>query len=166
MASIDDVNRETNMLLDALVRTPPDGLTGGMGQVGSFPGLAPQTYRAALKARDASAEILKVVQETEALLGAVNVETLGRVEARISDQEQTLGRLESETSSGRASTDQAFGRLESAMQQVLQFLPTVREDMTALTIKLDGMAAGHQQDMSDLSSRLDALKSDIQALPH
>ena len=41
MASIDDVDRKANMLLDALVRTPPDGLTGGMGQVGSFPGLAP-----------------------------------------------------------------------------------------------------------------------------
>lgn len=166
MASIDDVNRNTNMLLDALVRTPPDGITGGMGQVGSFPGLAPKTYHAAQRARDASAEVLTVVKETSALLNAVNLETLGRIEARTNGNEQTLGRVETAINDGRANNDQTLGRIESDFKQVIEFLPTVRGDMTDLSAKLDAIVVRLQQGMTELNAKLDALKADIQALPH
>lgn len=166
MASIDDVDREMNMLLDALFRTPPDGITGGMGQVGSFPGLASKTYRLAQATRNASLEVVAVVQETSALLKAVNVETLGRVEDRINANEQTLGRLEVAVNDGRANSDQTFGRIESDLKQVMEFLPTLREDMTDLRASLDAIVVGLQQDRTDLNAALAALKADIQALPH
>lgn len=166
MASIDDVNRDMNMLLDALVRTSPDGITGGMGQVGSFPGLAPKTYQAARRARDASAEVLTVVKETSALLKAVNVETLGRIEARTNGNEQALGRVETAVNDGRANNDQTLGRIESDLRQVIEFLPTVRQDMTDLSAKLDALVVGLQQYTSDLNAKLDAIKADIQAAPH
>ena len=82
MASIDDVYRSVNMLLDALFRARPDGTTANMGQAGSFPGVAPSAYHAAQQARDASAETLTVVKGISGLLNAVNVETLGRIESR------------------------------------------------------------------------------------
>ncbi len=166
MASIDDVSREMNMLLDALVRTSPDGLTGGMGQVGSFPGLAPKTYHAAREARDASAQVLTVVQETSALLSAVNADTLGRIEAGTDGNEQTVGRLETAVNDGRAKSDQALGQIESDLKQLMQFLPTVREDMADLRTNLGAILVELQQDMVTLNARLDALKADIQALPH
>ena len=162
MASIDDVDREMNMLLDALFRTPPDGITGGMGQVGSFPGLASKTYRLAQATRNASLEVVAVVQETSALLKAVNVETLGRVEDRINANEQTLGRLEVAVNDGRANS----GRIESDLTQVMEFLPTLREDMNDLRASLDAIVVGLQQDRTDLNAALAALKADIQALPH
>src|SRR5215213_5221513 len=113
MASIDDVYRNVNMLLDALFRAPPDGTTGGMGQAGSFPGVAPSAYHAAQRARDASANTLTVVKEISGLLTAVNVETLGRIEARINGNEQTLGRLETAVNDGDARNDQTLSRIES-----------------------------------------------------
>ena len=166
MASIDDVNRTTNMLVDALIRTPPDGITVGMGQVGSFPGLAPQIYHAAQRARDASVEVLTVVKETSALLNAVNVETLGRIEARVNGIEQTLGLVENAINDGRANNDQALGRIMSDCKQIIEFLPTVRGDMTDLSAKIDAVVVGLQQDMTELNAKLDALKADIQVLPH
>jgi hypothetical protein len=166
MASIDDVDRNTIMLLDALVRMSPNGITGGMGQVGSFPGLVPRTYHAAQQARDASAEILTVVKEISALLNAVNVETLGRIEARINGNEQALGRVETAINDGGAKNDQTLGRIESDLKQVMEFQPTVREDMTDLSAKLDRIVTELRQDMTDVNAKLDALKADIQALPH
>ena len=165
MASIDDVNRDVDMLLDALVRTPPDGMTGGMGQVGSFPGLVPRTYRAALKARDAAAEILTVVRETSGLLKAVNVETLGRIEALGNGTEQTLGRVETAVDDGRAAHDQALGRIQSELKQVMEFLPTVRADLTDLSTKLDLVIGELRQGMTDLNGRVAALQADVNALP-
>jgi hypothetical protein len=174
MASIDDVYRNVNMLLDALFRARPDGMTGGMGQVGSFPGVAPSAYHAAQQARDASAETLTVAKEISRLLNAVNVETLGRIEARIDDSEQkvsgllnavnveTLGRIEARITDGDARND----RIESDLKEVMQFLPTVRADMNDLSAKLDTIVAERQQDMTDLNVKLGALKAEIQALPH
>jgi chromosome segregation ATPase len=166
MASIDDVDRTTIMLLDALVRIPPYGMTGGMGQVGSFPGLAPATYRAAQKARDVSEEILTVVEATSALLNAVNVETLGRIEARSDSNAQTLVRVETAINDGRAKNDQTLGRIEADLEEVKQFLPTVREDMNDLRAMLDKIVEELQKGMTDLNAKLTALKTDIQALPH
>ncbi len=166
MASIDDVYREVTMLLDALVRTPPDGLTGGMGQVGTFPGLVPRTYHVAQQAHDVSAQTLTTVREVATLLNAVNVETLGRIETGINDNKQTLGRAETALNVGRASNDQALGRIEAVLKDVMQFLPTVRADMTDLTAKLDTIVAERQQDMTGLNAKLDALMAEVQALPH
>jgi hypothetical protein len=165
LASIDDVNRDVDMLLDALVRTPPDGMTGGMGQVGSFPGLVPRTYRAALKARDAAAEILSVVGETNGLLKAVNVETLGRIEALGSGTEQSLGRVETAVNDGRAAHDQALGRIESELKQVMEFLPTVRADVADLSAKLDGVLGELRLGLADLNGKVVALQADVNALP-
>jgi hypothetical protein len=137
-----------------------------MGQVGSFPGLAPRTYHAAQRAHDASAEVLTVVKETSALLTAVNVETLGRIEARINGNEQTLGRVETAISDGRAQNDQTLARIESDLERVMRFLPTVRGDLTDLNAKLGTIVADVRQDMTDLSAKLDALEAEIQALPH
>jgi hypothetical protein len=166
MASIDDVNRNVTMLLDALVRMEPYGITGGMGQVGAFPGMVPGTYHAAQQARAASAETLTVVKEISALLNAVNVETLGRMETRISNNERTLSRVETAINDGGARNDQTLGRIESNLEQVMQFLPTVRADLNDLSAKLDTIVEERQQDMTDLNAKLDALKADIQALPH
>lgn len=165
MASIDDVNRDVNMLLDALVRTPPDCITGGMGQVGSFPGVAPKTYHAALKARDAAAEILTVVTETGGLLKAVNAETLGRIEVLGSGGQQTLGRVEAVVNDGRLANDQTQGRIESDLKQVVSFLPTVRADLTDLSAKLDSILVELRQGMTDLNGKIVALQADVSALP-
>ncbi len=148
MASIDDVYRVTSMMLDALVRTGPDDLTQGMGQVGSFPGLAPRTYRAATEARHSSAQVLTVVRETSALLNAVNVETLGRIEARANESQQTLASLQLAINDGRSNNDKALGVITSDLGQIMDFLVTVREDMAAL------------------GAQLDQLKTEVQALPH
>lgn len=166
MASIDDVDRNTIMLLDALVRMSPSGNTPGMGNVGSFPGLAPRTYSAARKASEASAEVLTVVKGTSALLNAVNVETLGRIEARINSNEQTLGRVETAINAGRAENDQALGRIESDLKEVKQFLPTVREDMNDLREMLHKIVEMLDIHATDLNAKLNSLKADIQALPH
>jgi chromosome segregation ATPase len=184
MASIDDVMRETTMLLDALVRTAPDGMTGGMGQVGSFPGLVPRTYRAVQLSHQASADILAVVRQTSALLNAINEETLGRIEARANSSEEALGRLETAVAAGGAAGDQSRARIESGLEQVLSFLPTVREDLgdlrtkvdavsselqqttSNLSAKLDTLASELKQDMIDLGAKLDLLRADIKALPH
>jgi hypothetical protein len=148
MASIDDVYRVTNMMLDALVRTGPEDMTQGMGQVGSFPGLAPRTYRAAAEARRSSAQILTVVTETNALLNAVNVETLGRIEARANDSQGTLALLQTAINDGRSTNDRALAVITSDLAQIMDFLVTVREDMAAL------------------GTQLDQLKAEVQALPH
>lgn len=166
MASIDDVNRDTNMLLDALVRTSPTEMTGGMGQVGSFPGLVPQTYHAALRARDAAAEILTLVRETGGLLKAVNVETLGRIEALGAGGQATLGRVETAVNDGRAASDQTLGRIEADLKQVMEFLPTVRADLSDLNAKLDSILVELRQGMSDLADKVAALQSDVSAPPH
>lgn len=148
MPEIDDVYRVSNMLLDALVRVPPEGITGGMGQVGTFPGLAPKTYHAARQARDTSSEILVVVRDTSALLNAVNVETLGRIESLIRGQEQKVDSISASVNDGRASCDQGIAALRAEVKAVMDFLPTVREDMAGL------------------GAQLDELKAEIQALPH
>ena len=59
-----------------------------------------------------------------------------------------LSRLETAVNDGDARNDQTLGRIESDLKNVMEFLPTVRADM------------------NDLSAKLDALKADIQALPH
>jgi hypothetical protein len=166
MASTDDVYGVVNMLLDALVRTPPDGITENMGQVGTFPGLVPRTHRAAQRVENASAETLRVVSATANLLDAVNVQTLGRIETEIKDIEQTVGRAETAINDGRASNDQALGRIEAVLKDVMQFLPTVRADMTDLAARLDAIVAEQQQGMAALNVKLDAAKAEIQALPH
>lgn len=148
MASIDDVYRVTNMMLDALVRTGPGDMTQGMGQVGSFPGLAPRTYRAATEARHSSAQVLTVVTETNALLNAVNVETLGRMEARAIDSQGTLALLQTAINDGRNTNDKALAVITSDLAQIMDFLVTVREDMAAL------------------ATQLDQLKAEVQALSH
>ncbi len=163
MATIDDVDREMMMLLDALFRMEPDANIEGMGQAGAFPGLVPRTYRAARLARAASAETLTVVKETSALLNAVNADTLGRIETQTNGSEQTLGRVEIEIKDGRAMNDQILGRIESDLKQVLQFLPTVREDVADLNATI---VKELQQGMTDLDAKLDSLRADIQALPH
>jgi septal ring factor EnvC (AmiA/AmiB activator) len=166
MATIDDVHRKVTMLLDALVRMPPYGLTEGMGQVGSFPGLVPTTHRAAFQAREASAEALNTVNEVAALLNAVNNVTLGRVETEIKDIERTVGRTETSINESRASHDQALARIEAVLKDVMQFLPTLRADMTDLAAKLDAVVSEQQEGMASLDAKLDAVRAEVQALPH
>lgn len=166
MSSVDDVFRYSEMLLDALVRVPPYDTTGGMGQVGSFPGLVPSTYHAARKARDDSAATLAVVKETHALLNAVNAETLGRIEAVSSSTAQVLGQLVADVDAGRAKTDQTLGRIESDLKESWNFLLTVRQDMNDLSATLDAIVEQLQQDKTDLNAKLDALGTEVLALPH
>jgi len=78
---------------------------------------------------------------------------------------QTLGRVETAINDGRVNNDQTLGRIESDFKQVIEFLPTVRGDMTDLSAKLDAIVVRLQQDMTELNAKLDALKTDIQALP-
>ena len=113
-----------------------------------LPGLAPKTYHAARQARDASSEVLVVVRETSALLNAVNVETLGRIESLIRGQEQKVDSISASVTDGRASCDQGIAALRAELKDVMDFLPTVREDMAGL------------------GAQLDELKAEIQALPH
>lgn len=168
MSSVDDVFRYAEMLLDALVRMPPLDNTQGMGQAGSFPGLVPSTYRAARQARDNSAAILAIAKETNALLKAVNVETLGRIEAgtKTAAQAQALGQLSTDVSTSHANTDQTLGRIESDLKDAWNFLPTLRADLNDLSAKLDTIGGQLQQDMTDLNAKLDALSLEVQALPH
>jgi hypothetical protein len=166
MASIDDIHGEVSMLLDGLVRVPPDGLTPGMGQVGTFPGLVPRTYRVAQQVRDASVQTLSAVRETATLLAAVNEVTLGRMEAELNVNEQTVGRVETAVNDGRTSNDQALVRIEAVLKDVMQFLPTVRADMADVTAKLDMIVAQRQQDVAGLNAKLDAVIVEVQGLPH
>jgi peptidoglycan hydrolase CwlO-like protein len=74
--------------------------------------------------------------------------------------------VESAINVGGAKNDQTLGRVESALDQVMQFPPTVRADMNELSAKLDKIVEERQKEMTDLNAELDALKADIQALPH
>lgn len=165
MSSVDDVFHYSEMLLDALVRMPPFDNTEGMGQAGSFPGLVPSTYHAARQARDDSAATLAIVKETNALLSAVNGETLQRIEVVIDATQQVLGQLSLDVSAGRANTDQTLGRIESGLKEDWNFLLTVRQDMNDLSAKLDTIVGQLQQDVTDLNTKLDALTTAVQALP-
>ena len=166
MASTDDVFRDTSMLLDALFRTPPDAITNGMGQAGSFPGLVPRTYHVAQQARDASSQALTTLRETATLLDAVNDVTLGRLETEINDIKQAAGRVETAVNDSRGIDDQAFGRIEAVLKNVMEFLPTVRADLSDLASRLDTLAAEQQQAIAGLNAKLDALKAEVQGLPH
>ncbi len=165
MSSVDDVYRNTDMLLDALVRTPPFGITGGMGQVGSFPGLVPGTYNAAQQARDDSAATLAIVKDTADLLSAVDGETLARIEAAANGTAQTMAQLAIDIAASRANTDQTLGRIESDLKQDWDFLLTVRSDLNDVSSKLDTLTGQLQQDMIELNAKLDALASQVEALP-
>ena len=165
MASNDDIYRAVNMLLDALVRTPPDGITENMGQVGTFPGMIPRTHRAVQQVEVASTESLRIVRATAALLDAVNVQTLGRIESEVKDIERAAGRAEVAINDSRASHDQALGRIEAVLKDIQQFLPTVRADMTDLAARLDMVASEQQQGVTALNVKLDGLKAEVQALP-
>jgi hypothetical protein len=165
MASIDDLYRDVSMLLDGLVRVPPDGLTAGMGQVGSFPGLVPRTYHVAQQSRDAAVQALSTIREAATLLTAVNEVTLGRIEGEVNDLEETTRRVDIAVSDARASSDQALGRIEAVLADVMEFLPTVRADMTDLAAKLDTIVVQRQQDMASLDAKLDGVMAAIQALP-
>jgi septal ring factor EnvC (AmiA/AmiB activator) len=168
MSSVDDVFRYAEMLLDALVRMPPFDNTQGMGQVGSFPGLVPSTYRAARQARDNSAAVLAIARETNSLLNAVNVETLGRIETGVASaaQAQMLDQLSTDVLASHANTDQILGRIESNLKQTSDFLPTLREDLNDVSAKLDTIGGQLRQDVADLNAKLDALSAQVKALPH
>lgn len=155
MSSVDDVFRYAEMLLDGLIRMPPHGNTEGMGQVDSFPGLVPSTYRAARHARDDSAATLAIVKETSALLVAVNGETLGRIEAVSNSTAQTLGQLVIDVFAGHANTDQTLGRIEQTLGRIEE---DHKRDMDVLLTVKDGLQRA--------SAKLDALGSEVQALPH
>lgn len=169
MASIDDVSHDLARLLDALIRMKPDGMTPGMGQVGSFPGLVPQTYWAVQRGREAAANILTAVTQVNTLLNAVNEETLGRIEASTGTGEATLSRVE-------IAISQSVAQIESSLEQVLTFLPTVREDTSELRVAVESVSSdvqalsakldAIQQGNTNLNSKLDSLRADIQALPH
>lgn len=166
MASIDDVYRDVTMLLDALVRTAPDGVTPGMGQVGTFPGMVPRTYRVAERANDSVARTLTTATETAALLKAVNEVTLGRMEAGTNGIGQTVGRVEAAVNDSRTSNEQALGRIEAVLNDVMQFLPTVRADTTDLSARIDIIVAEQQQLTAGLHAKLDSLIAEVQSLPH
>jgi len=162
MASIDDVSNDVARLLDALIRTKPDGMTPGMGQVGSFPGLVPRTYWAAEKGRQASLNILAAVAQIETLLNAVNEQTLSRIETSAGNGEAALSRVEIAISAANTGSGQTLARIESSLDQVWSFLPTVREDMGELRVLVESVSS----DVQALSAKIDSLRADIQALPH
>jgi hypothetical protein len=165
MSSVDDVFQNSEMLLDALVRMPPFDNTEGMGQVGSFPGLVPSTYHAARQVRDDSAATLAIVKETNALLSAVNGETLQRIGVVIDATQQVLGQLSLDVSAGRANTDQTLGRIEENLQKDMDVQLNVHDGLQRASAKLDTIVGQLQQDVTDLNTKLDALTAAVQALP-
>lgn len=160
MAAIDDVNRKMDMLLDALFRAQPFGRVLGMGQPASFLGLAPSTYREAIQAADTSAKVL-------ALLKAVNVETLGRIETLLNAVNvETLGRIERWTIVNAANRETLY-RIETLLNAVnVETLGRIEARINGNEQTLGRVEAQIKQDVTDLNVKLDALKVDIQALPH
>jgi DNA anti-recombination protein RmuC len=182
MASIDDVSTDLQRLLDALIRMKPyDRST--FGQVGSYPGLVPQTYRWAGKVREDSEKILAAVTAIDGLLNAVNEQTLGRIEQGIGgaesisrNTESIASRVEVATGVAAAASSESFAHLGTAIEQITSFLQTVRDDIRDVRAAvgavasdvqaLDAQVAELQKSNADLSAQVDALVAAIQTQPH
>jgi hypothetical protein len=167
MATIQSVMDEVLLLSRVMWRGPIPTPNPGMQLEGMLPAVHREVRNLAGIARATST----AVHESQALLTAVNEQTLGRIETQINAiNEQTLGRIETAINDGRvllaAVNEETLGRIESEIKDVLQFLPTVRGDMNDLSAKLDTVLAELNQDMTDLHAKLDGIKADIQTLPH
>lgn len=167
MATIQSVMDEVLLLSRVMWRGPIPTPDPGR----QLEGMLPAVHRVVTNLAAQVGTIDAVVHESRTLLAGVNEQTLGRIESQINAiNEQTLGRIETEINDGRtllqAVNEQTLGRIESEVKDVMQFLPTIRADVTDLSAKLDGLIAAFQQGMTELHAELDGLKSDIQALPH
>jgi chromosome segregation ATPase len=154
MASIDDVWKQLDMLLDATVRTGYNDNIPGMGQSWGFPGLVPSTLRATMQVRDLVLETRTIGKETATLLNAVNVETLGRIETEI-------------VAAGRADAvnELTLARIETEIKDVQQSVPSLRQDMTNLLDRLETLDQDLRERFLELHAKLDSLKNDIKSLP-
>ena len=74
--------------------------------------------------------------------------------------------METAVNDGRAANDQALGHIASDLKQVMEFLPTIRADLTDLGAKLDSILVELRQGMTDLNSTVAGIQADVNALPH
>jgi hypothetical protein len=150
MASIDDVFTELKDLSARMWRGYAPTVGGAIG-----PGMVPDTQRKVTALTAQVAAIEKQVLESGTLLNAVNEQTLGRIETELRGGRELLN----------AVNEQTLGRIETEIKAVVQFLPTVRQDMTDLQARLDALKGDIDNAILDLHSKLDGLKEDIQSLP-